>query len=177
MGSSSNPCLTILLVYSALCTIALIITGSLLGTTHTSVTCTGGDTGVQVTHYSIVDDSQDSVEGDKTEESLAKCHCNHTCNCKTEQLITGVEIFLLTCVSLLILALTIYTCVGIRFIILKRKKVVKMKKAAEQERVKKENEQKEIEKRREWVRDAMELGALPAHATKGLAKPVPKDLE
>ena len=177
MGSSSNPCLTILLVYSALCTIALIITGSLLGTTHTSVTCTGGDTGVQVTHYSLVDDSQDSVEGDKTEESLAKCHCNHTCNCKTEQLITGVEIFLLTCVSLLILALTIYTCVGIRWIILKRKKVVKMKKAAEQERVKKENEQKEIEKRREWVRDAMELGALPAHATKGWAKPVPKDLE
>ena len=78
MGSS-NPCLTILLVYSALVTIALIITGSLLGTTHTSVTCTGGDTGVQVTHYSIVDESQDSVEGDKTEEPLkAKCHCNHT---------------------------------------------------------------------------------------------------
>ena len=56
-------------------------------------------------------------------------------------------------------------------------KETKLKKAAEQERVKKENEQKEIEKRREWVRDAMELGALPAHATKGLAKPVPKDLE
>ena len=37
--------------------------------------------------------------------------------------------------------------------------------------------QREIEKRREWVRDAMELGALPAPAAKGLARPVPKDLE
>ena len=176
MGSS-NPCLTILLVYSATVTIALIITGSLLGTTHTSVTCAGDGTGVQVTHYSIVDESQDNVEGDESEEPLAKCHCNHTCNCKTEQLITGVEIFLLTCVSLLILALTIYTCVSIRFVILKRKKMVKMKKAAEQEWVKRETEQKEIEKRREWVRDAMELGALPAPAAKGLVRPIPKDLE
>ena len=49
--------------------------------------------------------------------------------------------------------------------------------ASEQERVKRETEQQEIEKRREWVRDAIELGALPAHAAKGLAKPVPKDLE
>ena len=176
MGSS-NPCLTILLVYSATVTIALIITGSLLCTTHTSVTCAGDGTGVQVTHYSIVDESQDNVEGDESEEPLAKCHCNHTCNCKTEQLITGVEIFLPTCVSLLILALTIYTCVGIRIVILKRKKMVKMKKAAEQERVKRETELKEIEKRREWVRDAIELGALPAQASKGLAKPVPKDLK
>ena len=165
MGSS-NPCLTFFLVYSATVTIALIITGSLLGTTHTSVTCAGGDTGVQVTHYSFVDESQDNVEGEGSEEPLAKCHCNHTCNCKTEQLITGVEIFLLTCVSVLILALTIYTCVGIRMIILKRKKMVKMKKAAEQDRVKRENELQEIEKRREWVRDAIELGALPAQASK-----------
>ena len=174
MGSS-NPCLTILLVYSALCTIALIITGSLLGTTHTSVTCTGGETGVQVTHYSILDESQDSVE--EAEEPLKACHCNHTCNCKTEQLITGVEIFLLTCVSLLVLALTIYTCVAIRVVILKRKKMIKQKKAAEQDRMKRETEQREIEKRREWVRDAMELGALPAQTPKGLARPVPKDLE
>ena len=178
MGSS-NPCLTVLLVYSALCTIALIITGSLLGTTHTNVTCTGGgDTGVQVTHYAIVDESQDSVEGDKTEElSKSKCHCNHTCNCKNEKFVTAVEIFLLTCVSLLVLALTIYTCIAIRVIILKRKKMVKQKKVDEQERVRKETEQREIEKRREWVRDAIELGALPAQTSKGLAKPVPKDLE
>ena len=129
MGSS-NPCLTILLCYSALVTIALIVTGSLLGTTHTSVTCAGGDTGVQVTHYSLLDQSEDNVEGDESEEPLAKCHCNHTCNCKTEQLITGVEIFLLSCVSVLVLALTIYTFVGIRHVILKRKKVVKQKEAA-----------------------------------------------
>ena len=176
MGSS-NPCLTILLCYSALVTIALIVTGSLLGTTHTSVTCAGGDTGVQVTHYSLLDQSEDNVEGDESEEPLAKCHCNHTCNCKTEQLITGVEIFLLSCVSVLVLALTIYTLVGIRHVILKRKKVVKQKEAAEQERVRKENEQAQIKMRREWVRDAMELGALPAQTSKGLAKPIPKDLE
>ena len=92
-------------------------------------------------------------------------------------MITGVEIFLLTCVGILILALTIYTCVCIRMIILKRKKMVKMKKAAEQDRVKRETELQEIEKRREWVRDAIELGALPAQASEGLTKPVPKDLE
>ena len=175
MGSS-NPCLTILLVYSATVTIALIVTGALLGTTHTSVTCAGDGTGVQVTHYSFVDESQDNVEGEGSEEPL-KCHCNHMCNCKTEHLVTGVEIFLLTCVSLLILALTIYTCVAIRVVILKRKKMIKQKKAAEQDRVKRETEQREIEKRREWVRDAMELGALPAPTPKGLARPVPKDLE
>ena len=52
------------MVYSAAVSIALIITGSLLGTKHTEVTCAGGagDTGVQVTHYSLVDESQDSVE-------------------------------------------------------------------------------------------------------------------
>ena len=176
MGSS-NPCLTILLCYSALVTIALIVTGSLLGTTHTSVTCAGGDTGVQVTHYSLLDQSEDNVEGDESEEPLARCHCNHTCNCKTEQLITGVEIILLSCVSVLVLALTIYTLVGIRHVILKRKKVVKQKEAAEQERVRKENEQAQIKMRREWVRDAIELGALPDQASKGAAKPIPKDLE
>ena len=173
MGSS-NPCLTILLVYSATTTIALIITGALLGT-HTSgiVTCTGETSGVQVTHYSILDESQDTVEGDESEEPVAKCHCNHTCNCRTEQLITGVEIFLLTSASILILALTIFTCVSIRTIILKRKKLVKQKKAAEIERVKRDNELQEIEKRREWVRDAIELGALPAQKPRN----VPKDLE
>ena len=93
MGTS-NPCLTFLLVYSAAITIALIITGALLGTTHNSVVCAEGDTGVQVTHYSIVDDSQDIVEGDGSDEPI-KCHCNHACNCKTEQLIMGVEIFLI----------------------------------------------------------------------------------
>ena len=174
MGSS-NPCLTILLIYSAICTIALVITGSLLGTTHASVTCTGGgDTGVEITHYSIVDESVDSVE--EVEDTKA-CHCNHTCNCKTEKIITGVEIFLLTCVSLLVLALTIYTFVAVRVVILKRKKLIKQKKTSEQERLRKENEQMEIEKRREWVRDAMELQMLPASTSKGLARPVPKDLE
>ena len=38
---ASNPCLTILLVYSALVTISLIITSALLATNHTSVVCSG----------------------------------------------------------------------------------------------------------------------------------------
>ena len=174
MGTS-NPCLTFLLVYSAAITIALIITGALLGTTHNSVVCAEGDTGVQVTHYSIVDDSKDIVEGDGSVEPV-NCHCNHTCNCRKEEL----EIFLLTGVGILILALTAYTCVGVRMIILKRKKLIKLKKTAEQERINKENELKEIEKRREWCREAMEIGALsapPAQSSKGAAKAVPKDLE
>ena len=66
---------------------------------------------------------------------------------------------------------------GIRHVILKRKKVVKQKQAAEQERVRKENEQAQIKMRREWVRDAIELGALPDQASKGAANPIPKDLE
>ena len=176
MGSS-NPCLTLLMVYSATVTIALIITGSLLGTKHTSVTCAGDGTGVQVTHYSIVDESQDSVEEGVSDEPF-KCHCNHTCNCKTEQMITAVEVFLLTCVGILILALTIYSCAAICMIILKRKKCVQMRKMAEQDRVKRENELQESEKRREWVRDAIELGAMPiAQTAKGLPRAVPKDLE
>ena len=88
-----------------------------------------------------------------------------------------MEIFLLTCVSLLVLALTIYTFVAVRVVILKKKKLIKQKKTSEQERLRKENEQMEIEKRREWVRDAMELQMLPASTSKGLARPVPKDLE
>ena len=66
---------------------------------------------------------------------------------------------------------------AVRVVILKRKKLIKQKKTSEQERLRKENEQMEIEKRREWVRDAMELQMLPASASKGLARPVPKDLE
>ena len=170
------------MVYSAVITIALIITGSLLGTKHAGVTCavSAGDTGVQVTHYSLVDESQDSVEEGESEPF--KCHCNHTCNCEAKQWITGVEIFLLTCVGILVLALTIYSCAAIRIIILKKKKMVKMRKASELEREKKEFERQEIEKRREWVRDAMELGAIPSVQTsqglpKAAEKYVPKDLE
>ena len=60
----------------------------------------------------------------------------------------------------------------------KRKKCVQMRKMAEQDRVKRENELQEMEKRREWVRDAIELGAIPvAQPAKGLPRAVPKDLE
>ena len=60
--------------------------------------------------------------------------------------------------------------------------MVKMRKASELEREKKEFERQEIEKRREWVRDAIELGAIPSVQTsqgvpKAAEKYVPKDLE
>ena len=65
---ASNPCLTFLLVYSALVSIALIITSVLLATAHTTVVCTGDGKEVVVNHYAVVDDSQDEV--DEGEEEL-----------------------------------------------------------------------------------------------------------
>ena len=53
-----------------------------------------------------------------------------------------------------------------------------MRIQADSDCVKKENELLEIEKRREWVHDAIELGALPAAQTsKGLPRAIPKHLE
>ena len=73
MGSS-NPCLTLFLVYSGIVTIALVITASLLGTNHTSVVCSGDGTEVQVNHYSVVDESQDDVKEGVSDEPECKCH-------------------------------------------------------------------------------------------------------
>ena len=118
----SNPCLTLLLVYSGIVTIALVITASLLGNAHISVVCSGDGTEVLVEHYSIVDNSHEDVkEGEVSDEPDEPCRCH--CNCKTEELITGVEVFILTCLGILILSLTIYSCLAFRFMILKKRKV------------------------------------------------------
>ena len=172
----SNPCLTLLLVYSGIVTIALVITASLLGTTHTSVVWSGDGTEVLVEHYSIVDNSHDDVkEGEESDEPDEPCKCH--CNCKTEELITGVEVFILTCLGVLILSLTIYSCLAFRFVILKKRKVNQMRIQAEADRAKKESEQLEIQKRREWVREfqseAIEMGNL----AKQIPRVIPKDLE
>ena len=109
---ASNPCLTILLVYSALITISLIITSALLATNHGhSVVCSGegGDGEVVVTHYPVVDNSHDEVEEGEPGE-VCQCHCD----CKKEELITAVELFTLTSVGILVLAVTIYSCLGMR---------------------------------------------------------------
>ena len=118
---ASNPCLTILLVYSALITISLVITSALLATNHRhSVVCSGegGDGEVVVTHYSVVDNSHDEVEEGEPGE-VCQCHCD----CKKEELITAVEVFTLTSVGILVLAVTIYSCLGMRYVILKRRKI------------------------------------------------------
>ena len=88
---ASNPCLTVLLVYSAIITISLVITSALLATNHgRSVVCSGEGVEEEVvnTHYSVFDDSHDEVE-EKDSKELCKCHCN----CYKEELITGVEVF------------------------------------------------------------------------------------
>ena len=172
----SNPCLTVLLVYSGIVTIGLIITASLLGTSHTSVVCSGDGTEVLVEHYSIVDNCHDDVkEGEAAEERDEPYTCH--CNCKTEELITGVEVFILTCLGILILSLTIYSCLAFRFMILKKRKVNQLRLQAEQDRAKKEADQLEIQKRHEWVQkfqtEAIEKGNLAKQLPKGL----PKDLE
>ena len=90
---------------------------------------------------------------------------------------TEVEVFILTCVGILVLSLTIYSCLALRYVILKKRKCNQMRVQAEADRVKKDSELAEIKKRREWVRgfqsEAIEMGAL----AKQLPRAVPKDLE
>ena len=94
-----------------------------------------------------------------------------------EELITGVEVFILTCLGVLILSLTIYSCLAFRFVILKKRKVNQMRIQAEADRANRESEQIEIQKRREWVREfqseAIEMGNL----AKQIPRVIPKDLE
>ena len=70
-----------------------------------------------VNHYSVVDESKDEVEEGESEEPC-KCHCN----CESEDMVTAVEAFILTAVGILVLSLTVYSCIALRFFILKRKK-------------------------------------------------------
>ena len=94
---SSNPCLTFLLVYSAIVSIALIITSALLATSHSTLVCKGdGGEEVVVHHHSVVEESKDKVVEGQPEDSC-KCHCN----CQSEDLVTAGEIFILTCVGIL----------------------------------------------------------------------------
>ena len=132
----SNPCLTFLLVYSPIVTIALIITSSLLATNHSAVVCKGeqGEE-VVVNHYAVVDASKDEVFEGQPEENC-KCHCN----CKTEEMITGVEVFLLTSVGILIISLTVYSCLALRYCILKQKKHNVQMAEAEAQKIRDEND-------------------------------------
>ena len=68
-----------------------------------------------VEHYAIVDESHDDVEEGELSEPCK-------CSCKTEGLVKAVEVFILTCVGILVLSLTIYSCLALRFVILKRRK-------------------------------------------------------
>ena len=70
--------------------------------------CSGDGTEVLVEHYSIVDESHDDVKEGKVSDEPCKCHCNS----KTEELVTGVKVFILTCVGILVLSLTIYSCLA-----------------------------------------------------------------
>ena len=156
----SNPCLTFLLVYSALITIALIVTSSLLATSHSTVVCKGGQGGeeVVVNHYAVVDASKDEIEEGQPEQ--CKCHCN----CKQEEVITGVEVFLLTSVGIIIVSLTVYSCLALRYCILKQRKLNVQMAEAEAQRVREENDRLEKEKRLKLIEElkseAIELGAV-----------------
>ena len=116
---SSNPCLTFLLVYSALITIALMVTSTLLATNHSTVVCKGGKGGeeVVVNHYAVVDASKDEIDEGKPEQ--CKCHCN----CSQEEVITGLEVFVVTSVGIIIIAITVYSCLALRYCILKQRKL------------------------------------------------------
>ena len=115
---ASNPCLTFLLVYSTLVSIPLVITSALLATAHTTMVWIGDREEVVVNHYAVVDNSQDEV--DVGEEEPCKCHCN----CESEEIITAVEVFILTSVGILVLSLITYTCIALRHFILKGKNAI-----------------------------------------------------
>ena len=168
---ASNPCLTVLLVYAAIITIALVVTSALLATKRgRSVVCSGDGVGEEVvnTHYSVFDNSHDEVE-EKDPEKICQCHCD----CKKEELITGVEVFTQTSVGVLVLGLTVYSCLGMRFIILKKRKINAEKLKIENDRITAENERKEKELRKQAFLELipeMEMSAIAA-------KPKPVDLE
>ena len=169
---ASNPCLTFLLIYSAIITVSLIITSALLGTNHgRNMVCSGGEVEEEIvnTHYSVFDNSEDDI-GEKDLEKICQCHCN----CAKEEIITGIEVFIVTTLGILILGLIVYCCSGVRKIILKRKKINDEQLRLENERKEAENEKREKELRRktflELLPEAIELGAIAN-------KPKPVDLE
>ena len=121
------------------------------------------------THYSVFDNSHDDI-GEKDLEKI--CQCRY--NCKKEELITGVEVFTITAMGILILGLTVYCCLGVRKIILKRKKINAERLRLENEQIEAENEKREKELRRktflELLPEAIEMDAIAN-------KPKPVDLE
>ena len=149
-----------MLVYSALITIALIVTSSLLATSHSTVVCKGGQGGeeVVVNHYAVVDASKDEIEEGQPEQ--CKCHCN----CSQEEVITGVEVFLLTSVGIIIVSLTVYSCLALRYCILKQRKLNVQMAEAEAQRVREENDRSEKEKRLKLIEElkseAIELSTM-----------------
>ena len=169
---ASNPCLTFLLIYSAIITVSLIVTSSLLGTNHgRNMVCNGSEVGEVIvnTHYSVFDNRQDDIV-EKDLEKICQCHCN----CKKEEIITGIVVFVVTTLGILILALMVYCCSGVRSIILERKKINEEQLRLETERKEAENEKREKELRRKtflelWP-EAIELGAIAN-------TPKPVDLE
>ena len=157
---SSNPCLTFLLVYSALITIALMVTSTLLATSHSTVVCKGGKGGevVEVNHYAVVDASKDEIDEGKPEQ--CKCHCN----CSQKEVITGIEVFVVTSVGIIIIAITVYSCLALRYCILKQRKLNVQLAMAEAQRVREENDRLEKEKRLKLIEElkseAIELGTM-----------------
>ena len=157
----SNPCLTFLLVYSALITIALMVTSTLLATSHSTVVCKGGGEGgeeVIVNHYAVVDASKDEI--DDKPELPCKCHCN----CSKEELITGIEVFIVTAIGMIIMAIIVYSCLALRYCILKQRKLNVQLALAEEKRLQEESEKQEKEKRlkliEELKNEAIELRDL-----------------
>ena len=146
----SNPCLTFLLVYSALITIALMVTSTLLATNHSTVVCKGGGEGgeeVTVNHYAVIDASKDEID-DKPEHP---CKCQ--CNCKQEELITGIEVFTVTVLGIIITAILVYSCLALRYCILKQRKINVQLALEEEKRLQEESEKQEKEKRLKLIEE------------------------
>ena len=64
------------------------------------------------------------------------------CNCGTEEMITAVEVFILTSVWILVHSLITYTCIALRHFILKRKKQYSGRVCLEADRIKDEDQRK-----------------------------------
>ena len=78
--ANTCSCLTVLLVYASVTSIALVIVSGLLATAHkTAVVCKGDEELIEITHDSALDSSYVTVE----ENEVGKV----TCNCGERKLL------------------------------------------------------------------------------------------
>ena len=85
-------------------------------------------------------------------------------NANVTEIAARIEVFVVTSVGIIIIAITVYSCLALRYCILKQRKLNVQLAMAEAQRVREENDRQEKEKRlkliEELKREAIELGTM-----------------